>query len=291
MGLIQEQHRSPRLRAGTIATILGLALTILLRPEWLTAESSESCQKTPNKAGLSVWLSVDGQKRRISTTETTVEGLLQEQKVALTALDRASPPPSAKLHKGLYIKVVRIERATVERAIAVRFETIYKFSHTLRPGTKRTIKEGIEGEGTQTVEVWKKNGSLTLEKVTRTRIDRKPADRVVLMGDRTLMPSRGGIRPRKVVSMHATGYSAGPRSCGKHADGFTSIGLRAGYGVAAVDPRVIPLGTRLFVEGYGFAVAADVGGAIKGNRIDLGYDSHQEAIRFGRRTVKVHILD
>jgi 3D (Asp-Asp-Asp) domain-containing protein len=67
--------------------------------------------------------------------------------------------------------------------------------------------------------------------------------------------------------------------------------LRIGYGLAAVDPSYIPLGTRLYIEGYGHAVAGDTGGSIRGNRIDLGFDSKSEADRFGTRTVVVHILD
>jgi 3D (Asp-Asp-Asp) domain-containing protein len=61
--------------------------------------------------------------------------------------------------------------------------------------------------------------------------------------------------------------------------------------VVAVDPKFIPLGTRLYVDGYGHAVAGDTGGAIKGAKIDLGFDSNAEAIRFGRRKVTVRILD
>jgi 3D (Asp-Asp-Asp) domain-containing protein len=67
--------------------------------------------------------------------------------------------------------------------------------------------------------------------------------------------------------------------------------MRATYGLVAVDPRVIPLGTHLYVEGYGFALAADTGGAIKGNRIDLCYDSVAFANRFGRKKVRVHVLE
>jgi 3D (Asp-Asp-Asp) domain-containing protein len=71
---------------------------------------------------------------------------------------------------------------------------------------------------------------------------------------------------------------------------ITANGMRAKKGVVAVDPRVIPLGTRLYIEGYGNAIAADTGGAIKGDRIDLCYNTPGECFEFGRRTVKVTIL-
>jgi 3D (Asp-Asp-Asp) domain-containing protein len=95
--------------------------------------------------------------------------------------------------------------------------------------------------------------------------------------------------------MVATAYDPGPVSTGKSPGqrgyGITASGMRAGYGVVAVDPRVIPLGTRVYVPGYGAAVAGDTGSAIKGYRIDLGFATYGEAVNYGRRTVTVYVLD
>ena len=90
---------------------------------------------------------------------------------------------------------------------------------------------------------------------------------------------------KKTLEMEASAYSS--YESGTH----TARGnaLRRGY--VSVDPNVIPLGTEVYVEGYGYAVADDTGGAIIGHRIDLAMDSYNEAIQFGRRTVKVYILD
>ena len=68
-------------------------------------------------------------------------------------------------------------------------------------------------------------------------------------------------------------------------------GTLAHWGTVAVDPSVIPLYSRLYIPGYGFAVAGDTGGAIVGNRIDLFFPSYSDAIRFGRRTVTVYVLE
>jgi 3D (Asp-Asp-Asp) domain-containing protein len=92
------------------------------------------------------------------------------------------------------------------------------------------------------------------------------------------------------MAMLATGYSDHPKSTAPYDDGVSALGLPAGYGLVAVDPQVIPLGTRLYVEGYGYGIAADVGGGINGRQIDLCFDSHQDALFFGRQWVKVHIL-
>ncbi|MBV9233573.1 MAG: 3D domain-containing protein [Candidatus Eremiobacteraeota bacterium] len=89
---------------------------------------------------------------------------------------------------------------------------------------------------------------------------------------------------RGVLTMVATAYTAECGGCG----GMTAIGRRAGYGIVAVDPRVIPLGTRLYISGYGPAIAGDTGGAILGNRIDLGFNTLRDALLFGRRSVTVY---
>lgn len=102
--------------------------------------------------------------------------------------------------------------------------------------------------------------------------------------------SRGGsgaVSSSRVLSMQATAYTG---------DGITASGSPTkrdpnSYSTIAVDPRVIPIGTRVYVEGYGYAIAADIGGAIKGNRIDLFVPSQSEAQNWGIRSVNVYVLN
>ena len=90
-----------------------------------------------------------------------------------------------------------------------------------------------------------------------------------------------------VMAMEATAYLPTDGGGG----GYTAMGIPATYGVAAVDPSVIPLGSRLYVPGYGEAIAADTGGAINGYRIDLCMESYEQAMAFGRRVITVFLLD
>lgn len=93
----------------------------------------------------------------------------------------------------------------------------------------------------------------------------------------------------RVITMTATAYTPDPRENGGST--LTALGTKVRPGAVAVDPRVIKLGTRLYVEGYGFCTAEDTGGAIKGNKIDLCFATSAQANQFGRRSVKVYILN
>jgi len=104
-----------------------------------------------------------------------------------------------------------------------------------------------------------------------------------------MSPSRSGasFRSTRVITMEATAYT--PFDAG--VIGITANGNPMRRGLVAVDTRVIPFGTRMYIEGYGYAIADDRGGAIQGNKIDLAMDTLEEAFQFGRRPVVVHILD
>jgi len=94
-------------------------------------------------------------------------------------------------------------------------------------------------------------------------------------------------RSSRSMTMNASAYSAYDPGNGNYTYGGTYLRK----GIIAVDPTVIPLGTRVFIPGYGYAIADDIGGAIKGNRIDMAFASHNEAMDFGRQQVTVYILD
>ncbi|VBB06306.1 Hypothetical protein LUCI_1536 [Lucifera butyrica] len=95
---------------------------------------------------------------------------------------------------------------------------------------------------------------------------------------------------KRVLNMQATAYGPGAPDNGKWGN-QNYVGGTVHKGIAAVDPRIIPMGTRLWIEGYGEAVADDQGGAIKGNRIDLAFNSRQEANDYGIKNVKVYVLN
>jgi len=170
----------------------------------------------------------------------------------------------------------------------IRAGVQYEFSRSLRAGRLVKAHDGVDGVITKTYRVTLVGGkAVDKELLKEDRKDPKPT--IFLMGRGGMPSDRGSFTRKKVLEMSATAYDPGPRSNGGNR-GRTRTGARAAYGVAAVDPRVIPLGSILFVEGYGLALACDTGSAIKGNRIDLCYDSKNACDDFGRQRVRVHVL-
>jgi len=181
-------------------------------------------------------------------------------------------------------------RSITERE-PVPYSTLRKATTQLRSGTSRTVKNGVNGEKEIVFRVTTRPDGVELhrEKVSE-RIIKKPVDEVVQEGQRTTLPSRGYFSGRRMLTMIPTTYD--PYHCGGDGRGITRIGLKARYGVVAVDPTFIPLGTKLYIEGYGYALAADTGGAIKGNRIDLCVDTRHQARGIKEfRPLHVYIID
>lgn len=105
--------------------------------------------------------------------------------------------------------------------------------------------------------------------------------------DKIVVDSDEPASYKQMLRMEATAYTTQDPGCGL----YTARGNLLRKGLVAVDPRVIPLGTKLYIPSYGYAVADDTGGAIKGLRIDLAYDSRYDALQFGRRMITVYILE
>lgn len=108
-----------------------------------------------------------------------------------------------------------------------------------------------------------------------------------------LLKDRPVSKNEKIINMVATAYTDDVKSQGKWV-GKTASGMKPQVGVVAVDPKIIPLGTKLYVEGYNdnkICIAGDTGGAIKGKRIDLFMNSRNEALKFGRKKVKVRVVE
>jgi len=181
----------------------------------------------------------------------------------------------------------------------VPFETIENYTDSVSRGQTHIRQFGMDGTNEITTSVFYIGGREMNRLATGHAVLFAPIDEIIDIGTGWLGSltdvTRADFHYFRRVKMEATAYTAGYCCTGKHPDDpwyrITASGREVQHGIVAVDRNIIPLGTRLYVEGYGFALAADVGGAIRGYKIDLFMEDLEDALRFGRRHIYVWILD
>ena len=265
--------------------------TIVLSMFVAVAANRNDVVQAEHLTKIHVSITSDGAERQVKTAQTTVGATLKDSGIEVGPLDKVTPATNERLSEGMKIVVVHVREAVEVVRQPIAFETVKTFTRGLGPGRVKVTTDGAPGEKLVRYLVRYEDGVRVGSKLVSAEVSKPATNKVVSIGYRGHYTSRGAFRSRKVMRMSASAYDPGPRSCGPSANGRTSCGLRAGYGVVAIDPSVIRMGTKLYVEGYGYAIAGDRGRAIKGNRIDLGYDTYREAIRFGRKSVIVHVLE
>ncbi|MGE5579685.1 MAG: 3D domain-containing protein [Bacillota bacterium] len=190
------------------------------------------------------------------------------------------------------LRIVEVTFAEVTENVQVPFATERRNDSSIEAGLTKVYRYGSNGVSRVDYKVRYEDGVEVSRQELGRELVTEPKAQVVLVG--TLQEvSRGGenIRFVKAFEMRSTAYCPCTKCCGPNAKGVTALGVPAKPGVIAVDPRIIPLGTRVYVDGYGYALAADTGGAIRGNKIDVCYETHDEALRWGMRNTKVYVLE
>jgi uncharacterized protein YabE (DUF348 family) len=232
-----------------------------------------------------------GKKGKVWTTSTTVGDFLAQQGITLNPLDRVKPTLEATVEKDTVVNVVRIEKVTDVVEEPIKFAVVKKKDAKLPKGKEKIVTAGQNGLMTKEYEVVLENGKEVSRKLVKKNYLKDRKDQIVAVGTKvaTVQVSRG-METGVEYYVSSTAYTANCNGC----SGFTATGINLhqnpGIKVIAVDPRVIPLGTKVYVEGYGYAVAADTGSAVKGHKIDVFFATKAEAYRWGNRTVKIKIL-
>lgn len=229
-------------------------------------------------------------KKGLISPHTEVGEILKDLGIHLDQKDYTEPALEKQVSDGSLIKVYKVKEVLETKEVEIPYETITKDSKNLDKGELRLVQAGVLGKKTQEIKTTYINGKAEKVDLVKESIITNPVTELKERGTRQLVAtSRGKTNFKKSLVMTATAYDDTPQSQGKWV-GRTATGVKPRHGIAAVDPRVIPLGTKLYVEGYGECIAADTGGAIKGNRIDLFFNSSRDVRNFGRRQVKVYIL-
>ena len=187
-----------------------------------------------------------------------------------------------------------------------RFKTVIKKDKDTLKSKSEVLQKGIKGEKNITLAVIYENGKEVTRKIIKEMIVKQPQNKIISQG--TMIPitlSRGESLKTYAKSLNAQSTSTSSKTLNvkataywafNGANTYTSSGRKAvrdsnGYSTIAVDPNIIPMGTKLYVEGYGYAIAADKGSGVKGKFIDVFFNTREEAIKWGVKYLKVKILD
>jgi len=252
--------------------------------------------------------------RAVNVT-VSVDGILEKKRVPDgTTIERLTLALQADWDKALtyegdagrlVVEGERIEFYSWESEILVLTEPImfdsYEFETTALLMDRSYVRQyGVQGEMQYVVAVVSVGGNERKREIIDEYVVTEPIPEIIDVGvggklGTTTDTSSPSFVYVKKYTMNASAYTNGYESTRKNPDdpgyGITKSGVKTQRGIVSVDPSVIPLGTRLYVEGYGYALAADVGSAIVGHRIDLFYENLDEALRFGRRSITVYVLE
>ena len=238
------------------------------------------------RRAIPVMLSSGAKVNAVWTGKFTVGEIAQNQGYSLKSF-KTVPDAATLPTPNMNIRLLTLSDKVVEKELPVPFPVVQHPDAKLEKGMEVVEEYGSPGKKLAMVRQMYEDGQEAGFDILSEKIIDEPKPEVIRVGTRESNdPSRGTIRFRKMLVMEASAYT--PFDGGQ--SGITASGIPARRGLVAVDPRVIPLGTRVYVMGYGPALAADTGGAIKGAKIDLCMEDYNEAMRFGRRTVEVYIL-
>ncbi|WP_270997234.1 G5 and 3D domain-containing protein [Listeria seeligeri] len=247
-------------------------------------------------------------KDTVWTTKTSVGDLLTEKNIKLDKEDRVSPAKDSNLKEKMTVQVTYVDSKADKKKEQIKFNTVYKEDDSLNQGVEKVVQEGKTGEKIVEYKVTFENGKEKKRDVVKENVTSEKSDKVVVRGtkEKAVVSQIANAKPAKkatssntssstsssapssgkTFTMESTAYSGG----GTTATGI-NLSANPGMKVVAVDPSVIPLGSRVWVEGYGEAIAGDTGGAIKGNIVDVYFPNESSCYSWGRRTVTVKVLN
>jgi len=233
--------------------------------------------------GFQFTVVADGETHELTSVPIQVAEALELAKVKLGEKDLVSAQLEDFTCKGQVIQVTRVEEKMISESTDIPFLRETTLDNNLETGLIRTVSRGRTGTALQLIKVTYHDGQEVSREVIESEVVKPPVNEVVARGTINSV-SRGNIRLdfTRALYCQSTAYTYTGRR--------TATGKTPAVGLIATDPNVIPMGTRLYVEGYGYAVAADRGSSIKGDKIDIFLETTQQCLNWGRRTVKVYVL-
>ncbi|MFB9273873.1 ubiquitin-like domain-containing protein [Cohnella cellulosilytica] len=266
---------------------------------------------------VGVMIQADGKQQVAYSTEDTVGGVIESLNLKLSEHDRIVPEADSPLREGMTVSVVRVRKEVTETRRPIAFKVVEQKNADLEEGKTKVVTEGQKGVVVYKTEKVYEDGQLVSEETVGKTIAKPAVQQVVAVGTKkkaeVAIASFSGpptAAEAQVVKLNGksvkvkrmlnnvtlTAYSAGFASTGKSKGdegyGITRSGTTVKEGrTIAVDPKVIPLGWWVYIDGIGFRRAEDTGSAVKGKKIDVYYDSEKYANKFGlKRGYTVYVI-
>lgn len=235
---------------------------------------------------------VDGKDLKIKSAEKSVKEVLKSEKIALRDADKIKPYKSASVKSGMKIVITRVTTKTFTQLQPIAFTTVVQNDDSMANDENQVVQQGSNGTKEIKISATYEDGNEVSRNVVSEVVKSTPVNAVIKRGTLGVVSvNRGGrtLFKTKITAL-ATGYTDDLRF------GITASGTRVkrdvnGYSSVAVDPRVIPLGTKLYITGYGYGIAEDTGGLIKGNRVDLFFNDESDCYSWGAKSADVYILN
>ncbi len=254
---------------------------------------------------------------QITTTPKTLKEIIDTEGIILGEHDIVNPSLDTVVTKGTKVNITRVSVGDVIETEVIPYGKTTVPNSEMERGQSKVVTEGVDGSKELVYRVTVSNGEETDRTFVGERVITEPIDEVTEYGTKTIQPvdrstttdrttkpasappASQGV-PSGVVEDSASAFAGATyydcKATSYIINGKTASGLHTQRGIIAVDPKVIPLGTRVYVQSldgkpdYGYAIAADTGGAIKGNKIDLWVPTYEEACYNGVRQMRVYIL-
>lgn len=243
----------------------------------------------------SITITSNNKKIEVASFEESVEDILRENNIIYDNDDIINPSIDTKLTDDMNIEVIKVDKKTKTEYEDINFETKIVNDKYLLKGKSKVSQEGSLGQRTKTYEEIYQNGQLVSTTLLKDEITRNSVDKVVKKGIKepvVVASTKDVYVGAKNASNQISGKKLKVNSTAYAGHTITATGTKPKWGTIAVDPKVIPYGTKVYIPQFNKTfVAEDCGGAIKGNKIDIFMNSKSEAYDWGRRNIDIVILD
>lgn len=230
-----------------------------------------------------VQVEIDGKTSTYYTTTEIIGDLIKEEGIKLNNKDYISPSIDSLIGDQKIVIKTYVEKEKIVN-VPIDYKVVYSNDSRVAKGLIVKVNNGKGGILAKYYKEIYFGGQKIKEVFQYDKVARAPVNQVYLVGTAELPQ-----KYLKLYTMRSTAYSPTVAQTDSN-PWVTASGLRSSFGIVAIDPKIIPLGSLLYVEGYGYAVAGDTGGLIKGDRIDVFFYSTTQSNKWGVRNVKVYLL-